>query len=135
MRKRKFLRLMALVLALTMAFAVPVAAAEEDVVIVLDPGHGGMDSGTEMTYDGKQILESELNLAIAEACRDNLLKNYGNVKVYMTRETDKKVSLDERVEYTAAMGADYMLSIHINSDVGVARGALAIVPRGRYNPA
>ena len=135
MRKRKFLRLLALVLALTMAFAVPVAAAEEDVVIVLDPGHGGTDSGTAKTYDRKKILESELNLAIAEACRDYLLKNYGNVKVYMTRETDKKVSLDERVEYTAAMGADYMLSIHINSHVGVSRGALAIVPKGHYNPA
>ena len=51
MRKGRGIRLLALILALVMLFAVPVAAEEEDVVIVLDPGHGGLDSGTEMKYD------------------------------------------------------------------------------------
>lgn len=134
MRKRKMLRLLALILAAVMAFAVPVAAEEEDVVIVLDPGHGGTDSGAEEEYDDVLVYESEINLAIAEACRDYLLEHYGNVQVYMTRETDKKVTLDERVELAEAVDADYMLSIHINYDKGYARGALAIVPRGRYNP-
>ena len=134
MRKRKGFRLLALILALAMAFAVPVAAAEEDVVIVLDPGHGGEDTGTEEEYDGVTVCESAINLAIAEYCRDYLEEHYGNVQVYLTREEDKKVTLDERVDFAEAVGADYLLSIHINSDVGVARGALAIVPRGRYNP-
>ena len=40
MRKRTCLRILALVLAAVLALAVPVAAMEEDVVIVLDPGHG-----------------------------------------------------------------------------------------------
>ena len=134
MRKRKGFRLLALILALAMAFAVPVTAAEEDVVIVLDPGHGGLDSGTEMKYDGVTVCESAINLAIAEYCRDYLEEYYGNVQVYLTRETDEKVTLDERVAFAEEMGADYMLSIHINSDEGDARGALAIVPRGRYQP-
>ena len=134
MRQRKGFRLLALILALAMVLAVPVAAAEEDVVIVLDPGHGGLDSGTVMKYDGVQVCESAINLAIAQYCRDYLEEHYGNVQVYLTRETDKKVSLDERVDFAEAVGADYLLSIHINSDVGVARGALALVPRGRYNP-
>ena len=136
MRKGKGIRLMAVVLAMAMLFAVPVAAAaeEEDVIIVLDPGHGGLDSGTEMKYDGMMVCESHINLAIAEACRDYLLEHYENVQVYMTRETDKKVTLDERVAYAENVGADYMLSIHINSDEGYAKGALAIVPRGRYQP-
>lgn len=38
MRKRTFIRVLALLLAFSLAFAVPVAAEEEDVVIVLDPG-------------------------------------------------------------------------------------------------
>ena len=134
MRKRGVFRLLALILALAMAFAVPVAADTEDVVIVLDPGHGGLDSGTEMKYDGVTVCESAINLAIAEYCRDYLEEYYGNVQVYLTRETDEKVTLDERVAFAEEMGADYMLSIHINSDEGDARGALAIVPRGRYQP-
>ena len=134
MRERKMIRLLALILALALVFAVPVAAVEEDVVIVLDPGHGGLDSGTEMKYDGTLVCEAAINLAIAEYCRDYLLEHYGNVQVYMTRETDEKVSLDERVDFAVAVQADYMLSIHINSDEGYARGALALVPRGRYKP-
>ena len=134
MRKKTGFRLLALILALVMLFAVPVAAEEEDVVIVLDPGHGGLDSGTEMKYDGKLVCEAAINLAIAEYCRDYLLENYENVQVYLTRETDEKVELDERVAFAEEMGADYMLSIHINSDEGYAKGALAIVPRGRYQP-
>ena len=73
-------------------------------------------------------------MSIAEACRDYLLENYENVQVYLTRETDVKVSLEERVAFAEEVGADYMLSIHINSDEGYAKGALAIVPRGRYQP-
>ena len=45
-------RVMALLLALSMVFAVPVSAAQDDVVIVLDPGHGGIDCGTKYEYDG-----------------------------------------------------------------------------------
>ena len=43
MRKRRYCRILALVLAFLLAFAVPAAASDDDVVIVLDPGHGGID--------------------------------------------------------------------------------------------
>lgn len=135
MRKRRVCRLLALVLAAVMLLAVPVAAEEkEDVVIVLDPGHGGLDSGTEMKYDGTLVCESVLNLKIAEYCRDYLLEHYENAEVLLTRETDEKVTLDERVKFAVDAGADYLLSIHLNSDEGYADGALALVPRGRYRP-
>ena len=134
MRKKTVFRLLALILALALVPVMPAAATEEDVVIVLDPGHGGLDSGTAMEYDGVMIHESAINLSIAEYCRDYLQEHYENVQVYLTREVDEKVSLDERVEFAAAVEADYMLSIHINSVDGKARGALAIVPRGRYQP-
>ena len=99
MRKRMGIRLLAVVLAMAMLFAVPVAAAEEDVVIVLDPGHGGYSSGTTEVYDGVEIWESDLPLKISRACRDYLLDNYENVQGYLTRETDVKVSLEERVAF------------------------------------
>lgn len=135
MRKRTSCRILALVLAFVLAFAVPVTASDDDVVIVLDPGHGGLDSGTAEEYDGVVVCESDLNLAIANACRDYLEENYENVRVYLTRETDKKVTLEERVQFAGDMGADYVLSIHINSDEGHAQGALALVPRGKYHAA
>ena len=134
MKKRTYLRILALVMAAVLLLAVPVAADEEDVVIVLDPGHGGLDSGITVKYDGAEVCESHLALKIAEYCRDYLLEHYENVQVYLTREEDKKVTLDERVAFTAAHEADYMLSIHINADEGYARGALALVPRGKYHP-
>ena len=56
------------------------------------------------------------------------------MQVYLTRERDEKVSLEDRVSFADTLGADFMLSIHINADEGSARGALAIVPRGRYHP-
>jgi len=135
MKKRTICRLFAILLVLAMAFPMPVAASGDDVVIVLDPGHGGIDCGTKMTYDGAEVWESTLNLNIAMACRDYLLEHYENVEVYLTREEDKKVSLEERVEFADLHGADFMLSVHINADESHhARGALGIVPRGKYNP-
>lgn len=134
MKKRNAFRLLALILALTMALAVPVAAEEEAVVIVLDPGHGGIDTGTEAKYDGVTVCESELNWKIADHCRDYLEEHYGNVQVLLTREEDVKVSLEERIDFAVECGADYLLSIHLNSDEGYANGALALVPRGRYRP-
>lgn len=132
MRKTIYIRLLALLLAAMLIL--PAAAAEEAVVIVLDPGHGGLDSGTAMEYDGVEVLESELNLKIALACRDYLEAHYENVRVVMTRQEDVKVSLDERLAIAEEAGADYLLSIHINSDQGLVRGALALVPRGKYRP-
>lgn len=133
MKKRTYIRILALLLVFSLVFAVPVAA-QEDVVIVLDPGHGGLDSGISVKYDGEEVWESTLALKIAEYCRDYLLEHYENVEVHLTRETDQKVSLEDRVAFAESKSADYMLSIHINADDGYARGALAIVPRGRYHP-
>ena len=102
MRKRTCLRILALVLAAALALAVPVAAMEEDVVIVLDPGHGGLDSGISIKYDGEEVWESTLALKIAAYCRDYLLEHYENVEVLLTREVDTKMSLED-VEQVCAV--------------------------------
>ena len=74
MRKRTVLRIFALILVL--ALALPVSAeSEEKVVIVLDPGHGGIDSGISIKYDGQEVWESTLALKIAEYCREYLLEH------------------------------------------------------------
>ena len=58
--------------------------------IYLDPGHGGIDSGT--TY--KKIYEKDINLLLCQKLRTSL-ENKG-AKVYLTRETDKDLSLSRR---------------------------------------
>ena len=133
MRKRWILRIFALILVL--ALALPVSAeSDENAVIVLDPGHGGLDSGISIEYDGEEVWESTLALKIALYCREYLLEHYENVEVLLTREVDTKMSLEDRVEFADLCDADYLLSIHINGDDGYARGALGLVPRGKYRP-
>ena len=133
MKQNRLIRLLALLLVLALLPAVPVAA-EENVVIVIDPGHGGVQSGCELKYDGVLVSESVLCLKIANYCRDYLLEHYENVEVLLTREEDEDIELSDRVAFAAEQGADYMLSIHLNADEGYARGALGLVPRGKYRP-
>ena len=134
MKKNPFFRLLALLLVLTLVPVAPAAASGEDVVIILDPGHGGMDTGATVKYDGAEVCESVLCLKIANYCRDYLEEHYQNVQVHLTRETDKRMELSDRVAFAVEQGADYVLSIHLNYVKGYAHGALALVPRGKYHP-
>ena len=112
--------------------AFPSLAAEGDkassgeLVIVLDPGHGGSDSGA--TYGG--LLEKDLTLAIATYCRYEL-EQYGNVKVVMTRYDDSYVGLEERTDIAQSVGANAFVSIHINA--GGASGSEVWYPNYNYN--
>jgi N-acetylmuramoyl-L-alanine amidase len=78
--------------------------------LYLDCGHGGTDSGAI----GNGLHEADLTLEIAQGIA-NKLKLYENIDVKMSRTTDKTVSLRQRTDEANAWGADYFLSIHINS--------------------
>ena len=103
-----------------------------NVVVVLDPGHGGKDPGT--AHNG--LVEKDLNLKIAQYCK-NELEEYTGVTVYMTRETDILLGNDtsedlwNRVAKAKAWGADLFVSIHINSGGG--KGAEVWYPTENYN--
>jgi N-acetylmuramoyl-L-alanine amidase len=91
----------------------PAAPASTDsFVVVLDPGHGGVDKGSQGP-DG--ALEKAINLAVAEAVRDGL-EATGRYRVVMTRDRDRSVALDERVRIAREAGADLFLSIHADAD-------------------
>lgn len=85
--------------------------------LYLDPGHGGTDPGAS----SNGLKEKNLTLKIALKIR-NLLKDYKNVAVKMSRTTDKTVSLGERTNEANSWKADYFLSIHINAFDGKANG-------------
>lgn len=108
-----------------------VAGTREGYLIVaVDPGHGGTDSGA----NGNGLVEKSLTLDIAKALRDEL-NTYAGVSVVMTRETDTYVGLQERVNRAAAAGADVFVSVHINAaGVSTATGAEVWVPNdSSYN--
>jgi N-acetylmuramoyl-L-alanine amidase len=79
-------------------------------IVVLDPGHGGTDSGTRDAY---QHLEKELTLDWALRT-ERLLTNAG-WKVFLTRRSDVDVSLGERTAIADRVRADLFISLHFNS--------------------
>ena len=111
-----------------------VGRAVQKYVIVLDPGHGGTDSGAENQNGISSESESKLTLKIANYVKQELEKSSQFV-VYMTRTDDSYVGLSERVNYVASKNADILVSLHLNSaDSKTANGAEILVPRtGRYN--
>lgn len=112
-----------------------VLAKDEEFVIVLDPGHGGLDSGALKTHDEVQYVERDINMKIAEYCKEELEKQ-DNIKVYLTRyDNSTKPELTERAHYAATMGADILISLHNNAaNNSEVRGAEIIVPNKNYHP-
>lgn len=79
-------------------------------VVVIDPGHGGQDTGAK---GPRGVEEKRVVLDVARRLRAQLLK--AGLKVYMTRESDRFIDLDERCRKAARWGADFFISIHLNS--------------------
>lgn len=79
-------------------------------IIVIDPGHGGIDPGAE----GAHGYEKDVVLAVSREIRRSLAatKRY---EVVMTRQTDVFVSLDQRVRLSKTLQADLFLSVHADS--------------------
>lgn len=83
--------------------------------VVIDPGHGGMDSGG--VSKDKKTYEKDLVLYIGKALRDLINQEYGDaVGVWMTRETDVFVPLQDRADFANSHHADLFISIHINAN-------------------
>jgi N-acetylmuramoyl-L-alanine amidase len=111
--------------------------AKGNVIVVLDPGHGGSDPGAPsnpITYNGVTYIEKTIALKIALATKAELEK-YTGVTVYMTRSDDRALTLKERVDFGKAKGATVFVSQHLNaSGTGKVRGALVLVSKGQYRP-
>jgi len=80
-------------------------------LIVLDPGHGGPDSGA-VGPDGAE--EKNMVLAIGKRVRDQLAAA-GKFKVLMTRDNDVFITLKGRVDFAEEHNADLLVSIHADS--------------------
>ncbi len=87
---------------------------DRPLVIMLDPGHGGIDPGAQR----QGMDESELMLTFARELKDILVRE-GGMEVYLTRDSDIFVPLAQRVNKARARRADVFLSLHADA---LARG-------------
>lgn len=96
------------------------AAASPDVaapkrsgkpVIMIDPGHGGIDGGA---ISATKLLEKDIVLAVGKELGRQLAAT-GRYEVRMTRASDVFVSLDQRVKLSLSHGVDLFISLHADS--------------------
>jgi N-acetylmuramoyl-L-alanine amidase len=96
----------------------PIIDFEVPAVVVIDPGHGGHDSGALGRTDNT-VLEKDLTLdygiKLHEELKDRFREEQRNFRVVMTRNTDVYIGLQARAQIVAAEGADVFVSIHFNS--------------------
>ena len=95
------------------------ADSNGNMVIVLDPGHGGGDPGASNSTYGLQ--EAKVNYQIAIYAKAELEK-YKGVKVYLTRYANCP-TIKERADFAKMYNADLVVSLHINSGSTSSRGA------------
>lgn len=113
----------------------PAATPGNQVLVVIDPGHGGIDGGTQ-NVEGT-VLEKDLNLRIAKLLAQRLQQR--GVRVAMTRTADEDVTrhapdergwsrhkrdLYGRVEFSRKKNATVLISIHGNHGRETNRGAI-----------
>ncbi len=90
-------------------------------VIVVDPGHGGIDNGA---HGSGGVLEKDVTLAFGKTL-GKLLEATGRYRVVYTRDDDSYISLGDRVTVARRNNADLFVSIHANSfPGGSVRGAI-----------
>lgn len=119
-------------------FAASRAAAKpsSNIVVGLDPGHGGADGGASTT-DGK-VHEADLTWKIANYCKDELLHYAGISKVVFSRTKDEYTNdnnggLQLRVNRLKAAGANIIVSLHLNASGVGGTGAEVYAPNSKGN--
>lgn len=92
---------------------IPVAAPPADeFVIAIDAGHGGIDAGA--TGAVTKTSEKDITLGFAKTLHEKL-KGQPGIRAVMTRDTDKFLSLSERVLIARQKGADLLISLHADT--------------------
>ncbi len=92
------------------ALKIPKKWSGRKKIIVIDPGHGGKDPGAI----ANGLREKDINLLFAKRLK-RILEKDPRFKVYLTRYTDKYVSLYKRTIYAIKKNADLFISLHCNS--------------------
>lgn len=90
-------------------------------IVLIDPGHGGTDPGASGLSGTAK--EKELTLAFARELKERLVEG-GRVRVALTRDGDRALSLEQRADIARRIGASLFISVHMDSAPNpLARGA------------
>ena len=90
-------------------------------IVIIDAGHGGRDPGA--TSVSGEVAEKQLTLALSRELRDVLVKR-GRVRVAVTRDDDRYLTLDDRGKLARRLDAALFVSLHTDSAPNpLARGA------------
>ena len=81
-----------------------------NLTVVIDPGHGGLDPGAQV----KTIREADLMLSLARVVAEEI-KRLDNTTVILTRTSDEFTSLDKRLMLAVRAGADLFISLHADT--------------------
>lgn len=101
---------------------VPTNTSLAGKIIVVDPGHGGRDSGASAELHPFDVYEKDITLAIGRRVQSLLMQN--GATVIMTRSDDSFPALESRPALANSRHADYFISIHADSSV-LGRNTLA----------
>jgi N-acetylmuramoyl-L-alanine amidase len=112
--KNKISLLGIMALAFLICGVLELSAAPRKHIIVIDPAHGGQDTGIKLT---DKVDEKDITLAVALALRKELAKE-NNLEVILTRDSDEEVSLKDRKKNIAKIKPDFILSLHTNAGFG-----------------
>lgn len=102
-------------------------------IIVVDPGHGGKNHGTEDTaraFYEKQWTLDFVEQFLTNALADEAADHGKELVLVQTRHSDQDLSLSQRAEISDRVNADLVISVHVNaSDNTGARGLITFVNR------
>ena len=96
-------------IAILYALFIPFSFCQAQMLIALDPGHGGKEAGAQ----NGELREADIALDIAQRMKRKLVQN--DFTVMMTREDNTTVGLLERTQMANTAKADVFISIHVNS--------------------
>ncbi|MCX7017930.1 MAG: N-acetylmuramoyl-L-alanine amidase [Candidatus Sumerlaeota bacterium] len=88
-------------------------------IVIIDPGHGGANSGASSSalIGGRQVQEKELTLQFAYYLK-KIIDNAPNMAAFLTRSSDKTLTLEERVKFAEDHTGDLFVSLHMNDGAG-----------------
>jgi N-acetylmuramoyl-L-alanine amidase len=106
------MRVLSLLIGLVLSLSSCAEKLDDERIIVIDPGHGGVDPGA--IGGSGYLLEKEVTLRTAQALRDQL-EATGRYKVIMTRENDQVVDLRDRLQIAMQSQGELFISLHADS--------------------
>ena len=107
---KNFLKLSALLVTFILFAFIP---NNEKIKVVIDAGHGGTDFGATQY----ELTEKEIVAEISQKIKN--LNNNENIEIHFTRNDDKMMTLQERVDFIKNINPDVVISLHTNASKNI----------------